>query len=272
MIRYVSILFFLTLAATPINLCAEDRETTVAIIGTGDMGDSIGPKLGKMGYRVIYGSRDPTRESVQTLVGRTGAESSATTQKQAAQKAEIVFLVVPWPAMEKVAQSLGNLDGKIVVDVSTPSQQAEDGYLESMVETSSAEMIQGWNPDARVVKTLLAGSNVIDDPSSLGGRVATFIAADDRKAKEVVAGIVAQLGLKPVDAGPLRHAREIEGWARLWFVPVLQKREQGFEMAIIPSNHWYCIWNDDWFEPVGDSDSLATLPELENPPKPCLKQ
>ncbi len=272
MIKYASFLFCLTLAATPIDLCAEDPKPTVAIIGTGDMGDSIGPKLAEMDYRVIYGSRDPARESVQALVSRTGADSSATTQKQAAQEAEIVFLVVPWPAMEQVAQNLGNLDGKIVIDVSTPSRQGKDGYLESMVDTSSAEMIQGWNPGARVVKTLLAGSNVIDDPSTLGGRVATFIAADDRKAKEVVAGIVAKLGLEPLDAGPLRHAREIEGWARLWFVPVLQKREQGFEMAVIPSNHWYCIWSDDWFEPVGDSDNLATLPEPENPPKPCLTQ
>jgi predicted dinucleotide-binding enzyme len=182
MIRYLSILFCCALAVMPIGLYAQSRET-VAVIGTGDMGDSIGPKLAEMGYRVVYGSRYPTRESVQALVNRTGADASATTQKQAAQEAEIVFLVVPWPAMEQVAQNLGNLDGKIVVDVSTPSRQAKDGYLESMVETSSAEMIQGWNPGARVVKTLLAGSNVIDDPLTLGERVTSFIAADDREAK-----------------------------------------------------------------------------------------
>lgn len=271
MVRYIPVFLCIALAAVPLQLCAFDHET-VAIIGTGDMGDSIGPRLAEKGYRIIYGSRDPTRESVQTLVSHTGASARATSQREAAQAADIVVLAVPWPAMEQVARNLGNLDEKILVDVSTPSQQAKDGYLESMVETSSAEMIQAWNPGARVVKTVLAGSNVIDDPSTLGERVATFIAADDRKAKEVVAGIVAKLGLEPLDAGPLRHAREIEGWARLWFVPVLQKREQGFEMAVVPSNHWYCIWNDDWFEPVGDSDSLATLPELENPPKPCLTQ
>ena len=49
-------------------------------------------------------------------------------QKEAAQAAEIVLLAVPWPPMEKVAQSLGNLDGKIVIDVSFPFEQGEDGY------------------------------------------------------------------------------------------------------------------------------------------------
>ncbi len=266
--RYLASLFCCLLAVSGTVPYAQSREA-VAVIGTGDMGDSIGPKLAEMGYRVVYGSRDPTRESVQALVSRSGADARATTQKRAAKEAGIVFLVVPWPAMEQVAQNLGNLDDKIVIDVSTPSRQAEDGYLESMVETSSAEMIQGWNPGARVVKTLLAGSNVIDEPLTLGGRVTSFIAADDRNAKEVVAGIVAKLGLQPLDAGPLRHAREIEALARLWFVPVLQKRKQGFEMAILPSNYWYCIWNDDWFKPVGDSANLATFPELENPPEPC---
>ena len=268
MIRYLSILFCCALAVMPIGLYAQSRET-VAVIGTGDMGDSIGPKLAEMGYRVVYGSRYPTRESVQALVNRTGADASATTQKQAAQEAEIVFLVVPWPAMEQVAQNLGNLDGKIVVDVSTPSRQAKDGYLESMVETSSAEMIQGWNPGARVVKTLLAGSNVIDDPLTLGERVTSFIAADDREAKEIVARIVAKLGLEPLDAGPLRHAREIEGWARLWFVPVLQKRNQGFELAVLHSNYWHCIWEDEWYGPVGDSNNLARFPDRETPAKSC---
>ncbi|MGI9286151.1 MAG: NADPH-dependent F420 reductase [Pseudomonadales bacterium] len=273
MIKYASILLCMAFSAIPMHLYALERET-VAVIGTGDMGDSIGPKLAEKGYRVIYGSRDPSRESVQDLVRRTGASAraTATTQKDAAQKADIVVLVVPWPAMEKVAQNLGNLDGKILIDVSTPIRQAEDGYLESIVETSSAQMIQDWNPGARVVKTLLASSNVIDDPMTLGGRVTSFVAADDRNAKEVVARFVTDLGLQPLDAGPLRHAQEIEALARLWFVPVLQKRKQGFELAVLPSNYWYCIWEDDWYDPVGDSENLARLPDPEVPPKSCRSE
>jgi hypothetical protein len=38
-----------------------DEPVTVAVIGTGDMGDSLGPKLSEAGYRIIYGSRDPSR-------------------------------------------------------------------------------------------------------------------------------------------------------------------------------------------------------------------
>ena len=268
MLKYAAILSFLLLSAISAQLSATERET-VAIIGTGDMGDSIGPKLAERGYRIIYGSRDPSDASVRQLVALTGNNAQATTQQEAAQQAEIVVLVVPWPAMEQVAKNLGKLDGKILIDVSIPIRQAEDGYLESMVSTSSAQLIQGWNPGARVVKTLLAGSNVIDDPMALGGRVTSFVAADDRNAKEIVARIVSDLGLEPLDAGPLRHAQEIEAWARLWFVPVLQKRKQGFELAVLPSNYWHCIWQDEWYAPVSDSENLAVFPDPEVPSKPC---
>ena len=115
--RFAPILLSVALAAIPTGSYSQGQEI-VAVIGTGDMGNSLGPKLAEIGYRVIYGSRDPIRESVLALVERTGSGATATTQREAAQAAGIVLLAVPWPAMEQVAQNLGNLDGKIVIDVS----------------------------------------------------------------------------------------------------------------------------------------------------------
>ena len=79
-----------------------------------------------------------------------------------------------------------------------------------MVETSSAEMIQSWNPGAKVVKWSLPTALLIDAPMRMGQRPANFIAADDRAAKEKVAMLASQIGQDPIDAGPLRLAREIE--------------------------------------------------------------
>ena len=36
--------------------------------------------------------------------------------------------------METVAQSLGNLDGKIVIDVSMPFEQGDDGYPKHLLK------------------------------------------------------------------------------------------------------------------------------------------
>ena len=67
--------------------CNAAEMETVAIIGTGDMGDSLGPRFAELGYRVVYGSRNPERDKVKALVKKTGKNASAATQMEAAQQA-----------------------------------------------------------------------------------------------------------------------------------------------------------------------------------------
>lgn len=242
----------------------------IAIIGTGDMGDSLGPRLAELGYSVVFGSRDPAGEQARQVVELTGPRARAATQREAAAAATLVILAVPWPAMETVARNLGPLDGKIVIDISFPHRQAKDGYYESMVETSSAELIQQWNPRARVVKAFaLQASFVVDDPGVVGGPVTVPIAADDRAAKEEVGRLVAALGLDPVDAGPLRMARDLEAMQRIYAVPWLQRRQAAWELYFRRSYFWECIWEDDWSEPVADADNLAQLPQTQGEAVPC---
>ena len=249
----------------------ERPEIVIAVIGTGDMGDSLGPRFSELGYPVVYGSRYPESEKAQRLIGLSAPGSvRVTTQKEAAQAGDIVVLAVPWPAMETVAQNLGSLDGKIVIDVSFSSRQADDGYYESMVETSSAEMIQQWNPGARVMKTFATlASFVIDDPNVVGGPVSVPIASDDRAAKEQIANIIAAMGLDPIDAGPLRMSRELEAMQRLYGVPFFQRRTAAWEFYFRRSYYWECIWGDSWSDPVADAGDLADMPETQGPASAC---
>jgi len=249
---------------------ADSGKESIAIIGTGDMGDSLGLKLAQLGYGVIYGSREPEGEKATRVVAQTGGQSRVTTQREAAQAGDIVILAVPWPAMETVAQNLGSLDNKIVIDISFPHEQGDDGYYVPMLETSSPEMIQAWNPGAKVMKAFaLQASYVIDNPEVTGGPVTIPIAADDRAAKERIAHLIVEMGHDPVDAGPLRYSRELEAMQRLYGVPFFQRRQAAWEFYFRRSYYWECIWGDDWSEPVIDADDLAEMPETQGPPRDC---
>jgi predicted dinucleotide-binding enzyme len=257
-------LFFL-----PIGCLAEEPEI-VAIIGTGDMGDSLGPLFAKHGHQVIYGSRTPDSEKAVALVATTGHGASASNPKDAAQASDIVLLAIGWPAMETAAQSLGNLDGKIIIDVSMPWQQNADGYPEISVATSSAEMIQEWHPNAMVVKTLAsAGASLFDDVTYAGGPVTMPLASDYKEAKERVATIIAAMGMDPVDFGPLRMARQIEALQVVWMVPIVQRRTVGWEFYF---RRWQrnCEWVDsDWIDSSYDVENLAQMPETQITPQVC---
>jgi predicted dinucleotide-binding enzyme len=246
------------------------EQQTVAVIGTGDMGDSLGPRFAQLGYKVVYGSRNPDSEKVRELVEMTGHGASAMTQRDAAGKGDIVLTLVPWPPMEKVAQNLGNLDGKIVIDVSMPFEQGEDGYPQKTVSTSSAEIIQKFNPGARVVKAWATlGSQVIDNIESVDGPVSVPLASDDREAKEQVAKIVAAMGMDPVDFGPLRMARAIESLQVIYMIPLVQARSETWEFYFRRSNYWYCQGSEEWYDPVYDKKDMARMPTTQGEPKPC---
>jgi len=249
---------------------------TVAVIGTGDMGDSFGPRLAALGYPVVYGSRTPMSDKVTALVARTGHGATATTQKEAAQKADILLLAIPWPAMESVAQNLGDLSGKVVIDMSWPlTDYAEDGYTRFTNETSAAELIQGWNPDAMVAKAFLTvWSHVIDDPSTAGGPVSIPIASDHRYAKEKTAQIAAALGLHPADAGPLRYARNIEALTQLVIIPWAQERDAMWNVYFQPTKFALCHGysgdgSDGEYPQPADIDNLAVIPDTRPPLPPC---
>lgn len=266
----ISLTLILALFATSLAAGDGDAKPTVGVIGTGDMGDSLGPRFAELGFQVVYGSRNPSGEKAQNVARDTGNNARVTTQKEAAQAGDIVVLVVPWPAMETVAQNLGSLDGKIIIDPSMPSDAGDDGYYVPLVETSSAEMIQAWNPGARVVKAFATlGSYVIDNPKVVGGPVTVPIASDDKAAKEEVGKIIQAMGLDPVDAGPLRMSREIEALQRLYMVPLLQRRTAAWEPYFRRSYFWECIWTDEFSAPVADADDLADMPETQGPPKAC---
>lgn len=249
---------------------------TIAILGTGDMGDSFGPRLAALGYRVIYGSRNPDSERVRKLVADTGDRATAAGNADAAEAADIVLFALPWQAVDPIVASLGDMRGKIIIDMTWPENVVdEDGYDRIVAETSAAERIQESLPEAMVVKAFgTTGSNVIDDPAVAGGPVSIPIASDHRHAKEVTARIAAELGLDPVDAGPLRMARNIEAMMELYMVPFYQGRDVTWEFHFRRTNHWSCspytggeIGDDR--PPVVDAGNLAEFPNTGEMPDPC---
>jgi hypothetical protein len=188
------------------------------LIGTGNVGAALGERFAAVGHRVVYGSRTPAAAAVQDLVRRTGQGAIAALPAEAAAMAEVVVLAVPWDAVGEVVRSLGDLGGKIVVDPTNPRATAADGLRDYALPTSNAERIQGWAPDAKVVKAFnTLGSETMLDPASAGGPVTIPVIGDDRAAKAVVVELARAIGLEGIDVGPLRHARIVEGLHYLRF-------------------------------------------------------
>lgn len=204
------ILFITLLLAGP--ACA-DR---IAIIGTGDVAAALGPEFAAQGHTIIYGSRDPTREEVQSLVANTGEDASVTTPRDAAEHADIVVLAVPGMLVEEITLGLGDLTGKIIIDPTNPLSRGDDGFTHA-VDSSNAEIIQATAPGSHVVKAFNALNwKTMIDPDSSGGPVSIPLAGNSDQAKQKVAELVEGMGLEAIDVGPVENAHWIEGMLILW--------------------------------------------------------
>ena len=189
---------------------------TIAVIGTGDVGGALGPEFAAQGHTIVYGSREPERDKVKELVEKTGELASATTPADAAAQADIVLLAVPGLMVEEITRSLGDLSGKIIIDPTNPLERRMN-RLEHAVDTSNAEIIQAAAPGAYVVKAFnTLNWKTMIDPVSAGGPVSIPLVGDNGRAKKKVAELVSGMGLEPIDVGPLRDARWVEGMLILW--------------------------------------------------------
>jgi NADPH-dependent F420 reductase len=204
------------LAVLTLMLGAPAFAATIAVIGTGEVGGALGPEFAAQGHTIVYGSRDPQRDKVQELVEKTGELASATSPAEAAAQADIVVLAVPGLMVEEITKSLGDLSGKIIIDPTNPLERRMN-RLEHAVDTSNAEIIQAAAPGAYVVKAFnTLNWRTMVDPSSAGGPVSIPLVGDNGRAKKIVAELVAGMGLEPIDVGPLRDARWVEGMLILW--------------------------------------------------------
>jgi predicted dinucleotide-binding enzyme len=176
----------------------------VAVIGAGGMGGGIA-KLLAGSHEVAIGSRDASKgeqRASELGVARGGGQADAV------RDAEVVFLTIPWTAVDETLGELGDLAGTVVVDVTNPYV---GGSLQLHEDTSDAEVIRREVPGARVVKgwnTVYAP--VLADPSFDGQAASVFLASDDEDAKATVAQLARDMGFDPIDAGPLAAARDLE--------------------------------------------------------------
>jgi NADPH-dependent F420 reductase len=165
--------------------------TQLSILGRGNMGPAIADIAEKGGHTVqLLGSNDVD----QAISG------------------DIVVLAVPYPAVsEVIAQRGDQLADKIVVDITNPLDFETFDSLVVPSDSSAAAEIAAALPSSRVLKAFntsfaatLASGNVGDQPTTV------LIAGDDAEAKAQLAEVVTGGGLRSIDAGSLRRARELE--------------------------------------------------------------
>ena len=180
--------------------------TMIAVLGNGRVGGSLAKARAQAGHEVTVADRAP------------GAAADA------ARTAQIVINATPGDgALERLVVLREELRGKILVDVSNATVDGPDGLPADLIYPGSslAEQLQAALPDTRVVKTLNTMLYpVMTAPAALIQPPTAFLSGEDPEAKQVIRGLLADLGWQQewiTDLGGIETAQATE--AAILFVP-----------------------------------------------------
>jgi 8-hydroxy-5-deazaflavin:NADPH oxidoreductase len=187
----------------------------VTIIGTGNMARGIGSRLIAGGHDVtVLGKELDAAEAVVADIGANGNARAGRSGDPIAD--DVVVLAVYYPDAQTAVEQYGDsLSGKVVVDITNPVNDSFDGLV-TPADSSAAQELARRAPGARVVKafnTTFAGT--LTEGSVAGEPLDVFIAGDDEDAKATVTKLAEDGGLNPLDAGPLKQARQLEAMGLL---------------------------------------------------------
>jgi NADPH-dependent F420 reductase len=191
-------------------------EPTVTIIGSGDMAVGIGTRLlaGGAGVQIV-GRTGEKAAAVAAGLAASGVAAATVTSATLGDpiQGEVVVLAVPYSAAGDVVEDYGEqLAGKIVVDITNPVDwDSRDGLVIPEASSGANEIAKRAHPQATIVKAFnTTFARTLVDGRVAGQTLDVLIAGDDEQAKNEVARLVESGGLRAVDVGPLRRARQLE--------------------------------------------------------------
>lgn len=185
----------------------------VLVIGAGNMASGFAKQLTAAGHQVLVTARDAAK--AQALAQQFGAEVVAAAG--AANAVDAIVVATPYEAAVAALRSVGDLQGKIVIDLINPLTPDYMGLTVGH-STSAAEEIAKSVPGAEIVKgfntvfaqVLAEGADFGDDQ-----KVTVFLASDSERAKQTARALAESMGFQVMDAGGLKNARYLEPLAGL---------------------------------------------------------
>jgi 8-hydroxy-5-deazaflavin:NADPH oxidoreductase len=189
----------------------------IGIIGSGNLGGTVGTLWVKSGHPVLFSSRHPER--LKKLVDGLGPLARVGTVPEALAFGDVILIAVPYAAYPQIGKDYAQeLKGKIVIDAGN-AVPGRDGEIakeasENGIGLTSAKYLVG----ARIVRAFntLNYRRLANASNRPEGRIGIPMAGDDQEALVIVSSLVRDVGFDPVIIGPLERAKDFARGAPLY--------------------------------------------------------
>ncbi|HJT57947.1 MAG TPA: NAD(P)-binding domain-containing protein [Ktedonobacteraceae bacterium] len=204
------------------------QKLTIAVLGAGNIGGTIGRKWVNAGHEVIFGVNDIHGKNAQSLRDELGDRAKIGTIADAlGNNPNVVFMAIPGTAMEStIAQYASQLDGRIIID------SANRMGTSTM---NSFASLQQHTPNARIYRAFNTyGFENFANPEFDGIQADLFYCGTEGDSRAIVEQLISAIGLRPVYLGGVGQVGIVDGIAGIWFALALgQKRGRHLAFKVL---------------------------------------
>ncbi len=189
-------------------------DSTVAIIGTGNIGGTLAADFAAGGQDFLLASRDA--DATRKIAADLGGHAEAVSVDEAVDRADVLVIAVWLDSFKELIDQYGErLAGKVIVDPTNPVGPDGSGGYQKVIgaQESSGQILAGRLPAGTpLVKAFgtLSAPTLAAVARQEPERAVLFYAADDTGAGDLVAGLIRTAGYEPVRVGALDQAVRIE--------------------------------------------------------------
>jgi NADPH-dependent F420 reductase len=190
---------------------------TIAVLGgTGKEGRGLAYRWARAGYHIHIGSRTPEKAEVtaKELLGLLEGEAyvNGLSNMEAAQKANIIVITVPYAAHRETLESIKDaMQGKLLIDVTVPLVPPKVETVQMPAAGSAAlEAHEILGEDTQVTAAFqnISYKLLLDDDAI---DCDVLVTGTSEEARAETLKLVEAAGLTGWDAGPLENSVVIEG-------------------------------------------------------------
>lgn len=185
----------------------------IGIVGSGQIGGTLGKLLAKEGYEIFFSSRHP--ETLQDLVRAIGTMARAGSVAEAIAFGDLIILSLPLKAFLELDQKTKrSLKGKIIIDTSNPYPERDGVIAEEALREPGGTgcFVARLLPGARIIRAFNTvyfkdlGKTINKDGETIG----IPIAGDDREGLQAAVELAERAGLAPVIVGNLSASKRFD--------------------------------------------------------------
>ena len=180
----------------------------IGVIGSGNIGGTVGSLWVKAGHPVMFSSRHP--QELKPLVERLGPLARAGTVRDALIFGDVVFIGVPYGAYPQIGKDYAReLSGKIVLDAGNAVLRRDGEVSNEAREIGMGITSAKYLAGARIVRAFntMSFRRIESKANRPGARMAIPIAGDDKEAISIAEALIRDAGFDPVLVGPLESAK-----------------------------------------------------------------